>query len=181
MKYLKKYNKHTQYQLDKDNNIIILPNVSKCIDNNHVHFNNIARYYFNIILETNPIITVKDNTIDSINMNKIELTNGYIKSLKCPIDYINGYNLDSTVENGEGAAWMIIPSKYFDETKFEFIDDADNRYKLIQGPKEWHNYLRVSVKPMIHITYLNIEYTLICLNDENIYGKQEFININDIN
>ena len=111
---------------------------------------------------------------------------------------------NSTISDYDGyATWIFVPSKYLDESiykiingeiveledgetidynneeityaKYRFLDDDGNKYKMYRGTSWLNNTVDGDViKPALHKSYNGIDYIIICINENNCIGKQEF-------
>lgn len=176
MKHLKRFSTHELHTRFLNTNII-KPCISYCNDMGDCYYEPVLNY-FAFFCENNPIATISNYTVTDVDMSQIETLEGFNKSKDCPIDYVNGWNWNDydSIINADGyATWLIVPSKYFDESTYEFIDDNNNnRYKMYIGPVSFNNTFDEEIKPMIYKTYQGINYTIMCINDNNNNGEQVF-------
>jgi len=133
----------------------------------------VVRYYFAVALETNSIFTVSGDTITKMNVANISTLEGAMSAIgQCPINFDNGFNPPASV-NVEGAyVWFIIPSKYFNTSNFNFIN-GNNRYLLKQSNIQ-DLTITTKIKDCVSITTGKIPYTLVCVSNNGLGGKQEF-------
>ena len=140
----------------------------------------VAVYRFAVALETNSIFTTGNNTITNMtagtNGANIAALQGALSATgTCPVNFANGFNAPSSV-NVEGAyVWFIIPSKFFQESTFNFINGS-NKYVLKQSNIQ-DLTVDTKIKNCVTIPAGNgnkIQYTLVCVSNNGLGGKQEF-------
>ena len=111
-----------------------------------------------------------------VNGANIAALDGSISATgQCPVNFVNGFNAPSSV-NVEGAyVWFIIPSKFFQESTFNFINN-NNHYVLKQSNIQ-DLTVNTKIKNCVTIPATNdnkISYTLVCVSNNGLGGKQEF-------
>lgn len=132
----------------------------------------IAIYYFAVALEANPIFTISNNTIIGCDLNNITNISGYTSAQgSCPIDFVNGFTVHSSVDVEGAYVWFIIPSKYFNKSNFNFIN-GNNKYLLKQSNIQ-DLTVNTKIKECVDIDG-KIPYTLVCVSNNGLGGKQEF-------
>lgn len=140
----------------------------------------VAVYRFAVALETNSIFTTGNETITNMNAgtngaNIAALQGALSATGTCPVNFANGFNAPSSV-NVEGAyVWFIIPSKFFQDSTFNFINGS-NKYVLKQSNIQ-DLTINTKIKNCVTIPAGNgnkIQYTLVCVSNNGLGGKQEF-------
>lgn len=140
----------------------------------------VAVYRFAVALETNSIFTTENGTITGMtagtNGANIAALQGALSATgTCPVNFVNGFNAPNSV-NVEGAyVWFIIPSKFFQESTFNFINGS-NKYVLKQSNIQ-DLTVDTKIKNCVTIPAGNgnkIQYTLVCVSNNGLGGKQEF-------
>lgn len=140
----------------------------------------VAVYRFAVALETNSIFTTGNDTITNMtagtNGANIAALQGALSATgTCPVNFANGFNAPSSV-NVEGTyVWFIIPSKFFQESTFNFINGS-NKYVLKQSNIQ-DLTVDTKIKNCVTIPAGNgnkIQYTLVCVSNNGLGGKQEF-------
>jgi len=132
----------------------------------------IANYYFAVALETNPIFTRANNTITDCNLSNITSIPSYMVAVgSCPINFVTGFDVDNSIDVEGAYVWFIIPSKYFNKSNFNFINGS-NKYLLKQSNIQ-DLTVNTKIKECIDIAG-KIPYTLVCVSNNGLIGKQEF-------
>ena len=133
----------------------------------------VAIYRFAVALETNPIFTVSEGTITGMNVANIGTLEGAMSATgSCPINFDSGFTAPSSVDVEGAYVWFIIPQKHFNVSNFNFINGS-NRYLLKQSNIQ-DLTINTKIKDCVNITTGKIPYTLVCVSNNGLGGKQEF-------
>ena len=133
----------------------------------------VANYRFAVALETNPIFTVSGGTITAMNVSYISTLEGAMSAIgRCPVNFDTGFMAPDSVDVENINVWFIIPSKYFNTSNFNFIN-GNNRYLLKQSNIQ-DLTVDTKIKECVSITTDKIPYTLVCVSNNGLGGKQDF-------
>lgn len=133
----------------------------------------VATYRFAVALEENTIFTKSNGNVTGANLTAISALEGAMSAVgQCPVDFANGFTAPSSV-NVEGKfVWFIIPSKFFNTSNFNFIN-GNNKYLLKQSNIQ-DLTVDTKLKECVVVNGGKIQYTLICVSNNGLGGKQEF-------
>ena len=133
----------------------------------------VAIYWFAAALESNTIFTKTNGVITGMNVANISNLDGALHAKgTCPIDFNNGFDAPSSINVESAYVWFIIPSKFFNKTNFNFINGL-SRYLLKQSNIQ-DLTPTTKIKECVDIPTQKINYTLVCVSNNGLGGKQEF-------
>ena len=149
----------------------------------------VYHYLFSYAIKTNTnIFTVVNNAITGVNWTNLKalsytqetvgqmpLSNGNGKGFylsNYDTTYEGAFIWDSSVEDGE--LYIIVPSKYWDNSSKSFKDDNGGKWKITDAMM--HNPINLSNLPIYTINngYENQSYTCICVSEAGLMDEAYF-------
>lgn len=162
-----------QISYNKNTHVLIL----KCTGSKNVmsikaNTTDISSYIFSYGLGSNSDIFIKeDNVITDINWNNIlELDYTVSTTGVSPIDFVLGITWNNLVDVKGEDVYIIIPATFYNINKNEFINNNNDRYKMIDT---FGNVL-TPLSDIIEIMNDNIKYYIYHISNNGVTGKQLF-------